>query len=68
MQSGVPASPELVLDFMSSNEDGEKRLKDILDERVYSDERSLHANMKKMNRKTFITYVVAKDPKDNFFC
>ena len=64
MQSGVPASPELVMDLKSSNKDGEKRLKDILNERVYSKERSLHAKMKKMNRKTFTTYILAKDPKD----
>ena len=64
MQSGVPASPELVMDLKSSNKDGEKRLEDILNERVYSKERSLHAKMKKMNRKTFTTHILAKDPKD----
>ena len=64
MQSGVLASPELVLDFKSSNEDGEKRLEEILTERVYSKERSLHAKMKKMKRKTFTTDSLAKDPKD----
>ena len=64
MQSGVLASPELVLDFKSSNEDGEKGLEEILTERVYSKERSLHAKMKKMKRKTFTTDSLAKDPKD----
>ena len=64
MQSGVPASPELVFDLKSSNEDGEKRLEEILNERVYSKERSLHAKIKKMNRKTFTTASLANEQEN----
>ena len=55
MQSGVPAPPELVKDFKSAGEDGENNLETHLQERVYSKTKSIHAKMKKMNRKTFAT-------------
>ena len=55
MVSAVPASEELVKDFQSAKEDGEKALETFLDERVYSRTKSCHDRMKKMNRKTFAT-------------
>ena len=46
---------ELVKDFQSAKEDGEKALETFLDERVYSRTKSFHDRMKKMKRKTFAT-------------
>lgn len=54
MQSGVHAPKELIEDFKSGHEDGEKRLVTLMDERVYTKIKSIHARMNQMNRKTFV--------------
>ena len=64
LQSGVPASPELVKDFKTVKEDSEKQLETFLDEHVYSKQKSTHARIKKMNRKSFASSQVIKDSKD----
>ena len=53
LQSGLPASKELTADFKSANHDGERKLEVLLNERVFSKQKSLHARIKRMNRKTF---------------
>lgn len=63
LQSGVPASQELIDDFKTANADGEKQLESILEERVYSKRKSLHARIKRMNRKTFATVSTTKGSK-----
>ena len=63
LQSGVLASQELVDDFKRANDDGEKQLESMLEERVYSKQKSLHARIKKMNRKSFANASTTKVSK-----
>ena len=51
-------------DFKTVKEDSEKQLETFLDERVYSKQKSTHARIKKMNRKSFASSQVIKDSKD----
>ena len=44
---------ELTADFKSANHDWERKLEVLLNERVFSKQKSLHARIKRMNRKTF---------------
>ena len=57
MQSSVPAPPNLVEDFKTAHEDGEQRLATFLDERIFNKEKSIHAPVKQMKRKTFESIV-----------
>ena len=41
LQSGIPASTELIRDFTTAKQDGESKLKAFMDERVYSKEKSM---------------------------
>ena len=61
LQSGVPASDELVQDFKTVLADSQKKLEAYLDERVYSKEKSIHARISRMKRKTFATSATIKD-------
>ena len=54
MQSGVPAPQVLVDDFKTAHSDGEERLGIFLEERIYSKNKSIHALVTKMKRKTFV--------------
>jgi hypothetical protein len=53
LQSAIPASTELVHDFMTAKADGETKLKEFMDERVYSKKKSLHDRIKRNSRLTF---------------
>ena len=53
LQSAIPASTELVHDFATAKADGESKLKEFMDERVYSKKKSLHDRIKRNSRLTF---------------
>ena len=53
LQSAIPASTELVHDFATAKADGELKLKEFMDERVYSKKKSLHDRIKRNSRLTF---------------
>lgn len=53
LQSAIPPSTELVHDFATAKADGESKLKEFMDERVYSKKKSLHDRIKCNSRLTF---------------
>ena len=53
LQSAIPASTELVHDFATAKADGKSKLKEFMDERVYSKKKSLHDRIKRNSRLTF---------------
>ena len=55
MQSGLPASEKLALDFMSAKADGMKKVDTFMDERVYSKNLSLNDRIPRSKRMSFAT-------------
>ena len=46
LQSVIPATPELIQDFKKAKQVGEAQLKVLMDERIYSKEKSIHDRIK----------------------
>lgn len=55
LQSGIPASDALGVDLASAKKDGESKLKEFLDERIYSKMKSLNDRIPRSKRKNFST-------------
>lgn len=53
LQSAIPAPTEIIRDFMTAKQDGESKLKEFMDERVYSKKKSIHDRIKRHTSLTF---------------
>ncbi|CAB3976667.1 Hypothetical predicted protein [Paramuricea clavata] len=53
LQSAIPAPTEMIRDFQTAKQDGETKLKEFMDECVYSKEKSLYDRIKRHSRLTF---------------
>lgn len=53
LQAGIPASESLTVDLTSAKEDGRSKVKEFMDERVYSKSKSLNDRVPRSKRKNF---------------
>ena len=53
LQSTIPATPELIQDFKKAKQDGKAQLKVLMNERIYSKEKSIHDRIKRNSLLTF---------------
>lgn len=65
LQAGALASDELVADFESAHEDGEKLVKDFFNDRMFSENKSFDAIVHRNSRHTFIRPPTNKGEKSN---
>ena len=64
LQSGMMASKELAEDLKSAKEDGETKLEELLNERVYSKIKSLYDRVPRSKRQNFATQEITKADRE----
>ena len=65
LQSGIPASDALAADLESAKEDGRSKVKEFMDDRVYSKTKSLNDRVMRSKRTKFSTQDVKKADSEN---
>ena len=65
LQSGIAASEALSADLKSAKEDGQRKVKEFLDERVYSKNKSLNDRVARSKRGNFSTQLIEKERGEN---
>ena len=65
LQSGIPASDALAADLESAKEDGRSKVKEFMDDRVYSKTKSLNERVMRSKRTNFSTQEVKKADSEN---
>ena len=53
LQSAIPVPPDVVCNIASAKQDGESKLEEFMEERVYSKEKSINDRIKRNSRMTF---------------
>ena len=65
MQSGIAASEALSADLKSAKQDGQRKVQEFLDERVYSKNKSLNDRVARSKRGNFSTQLIEKERGEN---
>lgn len=65
LQSGIPASDSLAVDLASAKTDGRSKVKEFMDERVYSKTKTLNDRVHRSKRKNFSSQEVKRGVAEN---